>query len=252
MCTGCTGDEINLGDLEEFPENELSATVTIDERCGDPFLGEFLDGLGDVRSLDSDGILDSGLKEVEHIGPSLHDDDGLGVLHVGSGRTPVLSVGGDLLDLDTLPDAVHEVGTGTLGLLDELVEELLRTLHDLLPLGHTDILYSEDVDGGLARSDTVDCLESGSEDYGLHLVETGRHVDYSVRFSTFGCDLDLYPSDPTRFLEVPEVQLVSEETLGLTENSTNDIRLLNDSVCVDSCFNHVFCCIGIDVQSVPS
>ena len=171
MCTGCAGDEINFGDLEELPEDELPSPVTIHECGGDPLPGELLDGLGDVGTLDGDGVLDSRFQKVEDIGPALDDDDGLGIPDVGSCRAPVLSVRGDLLNLDALPDAVHEVEAGTLGLLDEVVEELLGTLDDLLPLGHTDILDSEDTDRCLAGADAVDGLQSGCEDDGLDLVE---------------------------------------------------------------------------------
>ena len=193
--TGCAGDEVDVGDLEELPEDELSSPVPVDEGGGDPLAGELLNGLGDVGPLYCDGVLDAGLQEVQDIGPALDDDDGLGVAHIGSGGAPVLAVGGDLLDLDALPDAVREIDAGSLGLLDELVEQLLGTLDNLLPLGDPDILDSEDVDGGLAGTDAVDGLESGREDDGLDLVEAGGHVDYTLGLPALRGYLDLDPAD---------------------------------------------------------
>ena len=87
MRTGCTGDEIDLCDLEEFPEDEFPSPVSIDERGGVPLPGQVLDGLGDVGSLHGDGVLDSGLQEVQNIGPALDDDNGLGIPDVGSAGT---------------------------------------------------------------------------------------------------------------------------------------------------------------------
>ena len=248
---GRTGDEVDLGDLEELPEDELPSPVTVDEGGGDPLAGKLLDRLGDVRALDGDGVLYAGLEEVEDIGPALDDDDGLGVLDVGSGGAPVLSVGGDLLDLDALPDAVGEVEAGSLGLPDELVEKFLGTLDDLLPLGHADVLDPQDVDGGLAGSDTVDGLQSGGEDDGLHLVQAGGHVDDTLGFPAFGGDLDLDPADPAGFLQVPEIEFVTEQTLGLTEDGADHIGLLDDSVGVDLRFNHVLRCVWIYIHEHP-
>ena len=245
------GDEVDLGDLEELPEDQLSAPVAVDEGGGDPLAGELLDGLGDAGPLDGDGVLDAGLEEVEDVGAALDDDDGLGVLHVGSGRAPVLAVGGDLLDLDALPDAVGEVDAGALGLLDELVEELLGTLDDLLPLGDPHVLDSQDVDGGLAGSDAVDGLEGGCEDDGLHLVQAGGHVDDPLGLAALGCDLDLDPADAAGFLKVPEVELVAEESLGLSEDRPDHVGFLDDAVGVDLRFHHILSCTWIDIHQHP-
>ena len=251
MGAGRACDEVDLGHLEELPEDELSSPVAVDEGGGDPLPGEVLDGLGDVRSLHGDSVLDASLEEVEDIGPALHDYDRLGVLDVRAGGAPVLAVGGYLLHLDALPDAVHEVVAGAFGLLYQVVEELLSALHDLLPLGHPHVLDSQDVDRGPAGSDAVDGLEGGSEDDGLDLVQARGHVDDSVGFPAFGYDLDLDPAYPSGFLQVPEVQLVSEEALRLAEDCPDHIGLLDDSVCVDSGSYHVFRRVWIDIHVGP-
>ena len=251
MGTRRAGDEIDFGDLEELPEDQLSSPVSVDESGSDPLLGELLDGLGDVGSLHRDRVLDSRFEKVEDIGPALDDDDGFGVLDVGSCGAPVLSVGGDLLHLDALPHAVHEVVAGTFRLLDEVVEELFGALDDLLPLGDPDVFDAEDVDGSFARSDAIDGLESGSEDDGLHLVEAGGHVDDAFRFSAFRDDLHLDPSDPAGFLKDPEVEIIAEEPFGLSEDCPYDVGILDNPVRVDLSSNHVLCRVWIDIHVDP-
>ena len=246
MCTGCPCDEVDVSHLEELPEDELSSPVTVYECGGDLLLGELLDGLGDVGSLDCDCVLDSCLEESDDIGPSLDDDDGLGVPDIGSCRAAVLSVGGDLIDLDALPEGLGDVGSGSLGLLHEVCEELLGPLDDEFPLGHTDILDTEDLDSCLAGTDTVDGLQCGSEDRGLDLIETGGNVDDTFGLSALGSDIDLDAADPSGLLEVPEVQVVTEQTLGLTEDGPDDVGLLDYSVGCELCFDKVFHCIRID------
>ncbi len=251
MGTGSTGDEIDVGHLEELPEDELSAPVSVDEGGCDPLPGEILDGLGDVGPFNGDGVLDAGLQKVEDIGPSLDDDDRFGIADVGPGRASVFTIGRDLLDLDALPYAVREVDTGSLGLLDELVEQLLGTFDDLLPLGYPYIFDSENMDGRLARTDAIDGLESGSEYDGLHLVEAGRHVDDTLGLSALGGYLDLNPSDASGFLQVSQIELVSEESLGLAEDRAHDIGLLYHTVGVDLGFYHIFGCTRIDIHQHP-
>ena len=177
---------------------------------------------------------------------ALDDDDGLGILHVGSGRAALLAVGGDLLHLHALPDVLGEVGAGSLGLLDEGAQELLRALDDLLPLGDADVLDSEDLDGCLAGSDTVDGLEGGGEYYSLHLVEAAGHVDDPLGLPSLGDDVHLYPSDPSGFLQVPQVEVVSEKSFRLAEDRSDDVGLVDDPVGVDLGLHHVFCCVRVN------
>ena len=238
--TGCAGNVVDVGGLEELPEDELSSPVAVHEGGGDPLLGEVLHGLGDVGSLDGDGVLDACPEEVEDIGPALDDDDRFGILHIGSGGAALLSVGGDLLDLQGFPDVLSEVGTASLGLVHEDAEELLGTLCNLLPLGDADILDADDFDGCLAGTDAVDGLEGGRDDSGLHLVERGGHVENTLGLSSLGDDLHLDPANPSGFLQVPEVEVVAEQTFGLSENGTHDIGFVHDSVCVYLCFNLIF------------
>ena len=238
--TGCACDVIDLSGLEELPEDELSSPVSVDEGGTYPLPGEVLDGLGDVGSLHRNGVLDACAEEVEDVGPALDDDDGLGGLHGGSCGEAFLSVGGDLLYLQGLPDVLRQVGTAALGLLHEDSEEFLRTLGDLLPLGDTYVLDADDLDRCLAGTDAVDGLEGRGDDCRLHLVEGRRHVDDTLGFSAFGDDLDFDPADPSGLLEVPQVEVVAEEAFGLSEDGSHDVGFVDDSVCVDLRFYLVF------------
>ena len=237
--TGSACDVIDISGLEELPEDELSSPVAVDEGGGDPLLGEVLDGLGDVGPLHGDGVLDACPEEVEDIGPALDDDDGFGILHGGTCGAAFLTVGGDLLHLEGLPDVLGEVGTASLGLLHEDSEEFLGTLGDLLPLGDADILDADDLDRGLAGTDAVDGLQGCGDDGGLDLVEGGGHVDDTLGLAALGYDLDFHPSDPAGFLEVPQVEVVAEQTFGLSENGTDDVGFVDDSVGVDLGFDLV-------------
>ncbi len=171
VCTGRTGDEIDLGCLEEFSENELSSSVTVCECGGDPLSGKVLDCLGDVGSLDSDTVLDTCPEQVENIRSALDNDNRFRILDSGSCGAPVLSVGGDLFDLDRLPDVLSKVRGCSFGLCDEFVEKLFCTLDDLLPLCDTDIFDTEHADGCFAGSDAVDGLECRCENDRLDLIE---------------------------------------------------------------------------------
>src|SRR4029077_9598599 len=115
----------------------------------------------------------------------------------------------------------------------------------LLALRDADVLDADDLDLGPARADPVDGLESAREDGGLDLVERGRDQDLAFALSLPGVDVDLDAADSTGLLKVAEVELVSEETLGLTEDGPDDVGFVDDTFGGDSGFDLVLGGAGI-------
>jgi len=150
----------------------------------------------------------------------------------------------DLFHLEGLAHGVGQVAAARLGGLHQLVQELLRPLDDLVPLCDPDILDLLDRDPGLARPDPVDGLERGREDCGLDLVEARRDVDDALGLPLLVSDLDLDPAYPATLLQVSQVQLVTEQSLCLSEDGSNDVRLLDYAVLESLAWIRYFVVLG--------
>lgn len=223
-------DEVDVHRLEHLAEDQLARAVAVGEDGDGLPAGEVLHGLRDARPLDGDAVLDPAPQEVQHVRAALDDDQRVGLVDVGAGGEVLGAVARDLLDLDGLADRLGEVEPHALRLLLEPGEDLLGALDDLLALRDADILDRDDLDLGAAGADPVDGLEAGGQDGGLDLVERGGDEDLALALALAGVDVHFDAADPSGLLEVAEVELVTEEPLGLAEDGADDVGLVDDAL----------------------
>src|SRR2546426_1087430 len=242
------GDEVHLGDLEEFPQDEVPAAVPVHEGRDDLLLRQLLDRLRDVRPLDRDRVLDPGPQEVQDVLASLDDDDRVAVRDVRPRGEPLRTVAHDLGDLDARADLVEEVRAARLRALEHRGEELAGPLHDFVPLRDPDVLDLVHADRGLARPDPVDRLQGRRHDRGLDLVEARRDQDEPLGASLLALYVDFDAPDPPGLLEVPEVELLAEQTFRLPEDRAYDVGLLDDALRLEAGRDQILRCAWIDVH----
>src|SRR2546426_942528 len=242
------GDEVHLGDLEEFPQDEVPAAVPVHEGRDDLLLRQLLDRLRDVRPLDRDRVLDPGPQEVQDVLASLDDDDRVAVRDVRPRGEPLRTVAHDLGDLDARADLVEEVRAARLRALEHRGEELAGPLHDFVPLRDPDVLDLVHPDRGLARPHPVDRLQGRRHDRGLDLVEARRDQDEPLGASLLALYVDFDAPDPPGLLEVPEVELLAEQTFRLPEDRAYDVGLLDDALRLEAGRDQILRCAWIDVH----
>jgi hypothetical protein len=235
---GGEGDVVHVPDLYEFAEDQLSAAVAVEEGRHVALLGERGDGVGDVRPLHGDGVLDAVAEQRQHVGAALDDDDGVGAVHVRTGREP--RVLGDILDADRLADLLEEFVGGHHAVVERLAEQLLGAVDDLAPLGGAHVLDGRHLDAGPAGADAGDRLEGGREDGRLDLVEAAGDGDLAEGLSVLAVYLHVDASDFRGLLEVAEVEVVTEQALGLPEDGADDVAPLDDAVGRDGRVDEVF------------
>src|SRR2546427_3559493 len=99
-----TGDEVDLGHLEKFLQNQVSAAVAIDEGGERSFFRELLNRLRDVRPFDREGILVPRSKQGQYVLPPFDDDDRVAIGNVRPGGKPL---GPERYDLRHLHALAH-------------------------------------------------------------------------------------------------------------------------------------------------
>src|SRR3989344_8131214 len=82
-------DKINVCDLEQLFQDEVSTSVPIHKNCHDFFLGKIDDSLGNAGAVHCNSILDTVLEKIHNIGSSFHQDAFVGVSNARPGRKPV-------------------------------------------------------------------------------------------------------------------------------------------------------------------
>ena len=151
------GDEVDIADLKQLPEDQLAAAVAVDEDGRRPLGRQVGDRRGHVGALDGDGVFDAVLQQLPHVGASLDDDDRIGALDARARRQP--RVLDEVLDANRLP----HVGDQLLRRDDRLVErrrqQLLRAVDDRPALGRPNVLDLGDLDVGPAGPDALDGLQ---------------------------------------------------------------------------------------------
>src|SRR3989454_2211119 len=243
-----TGDEVDLGHLEEFLQDQVSAAVAIDEGGERSFFRELLDRLRDVRPLDRDGILDPRPEEVQDVLAPFDDDDRVAVGDVRSGGKPLGPERHDLRHLHALAHLVEEVRPGGLRLLDHGREQGAGSLDDLVALRDAGVLDLVDLDRGLARADAVDRLEGRRQDRGLDLVQRGRDQDRAFAPAFLALDVDLDSADAAALLQVSQVQFLAEEPFRLAEHGPDDVGFLDDPFRLQAGLDEIFSRTRIDVH----
>src|SRR2546428_11202525 len=167
------GDEVDLGHLEQFLQDQVSAAVAIDEGGERSFFRELLNRLRDVRPFDGDGILDPRSKQVQDVLAPFDDDDRVAIGNVRPGGKPSGPERYDLRHLHALAHLVEEVRPGGLRLLDHGREQGAGSLDDFVALRPAGVLDLVDLDRGLAWADPVDRLEGRRQDRGPTRVQRG-------------------------------------------------------------------------------
>ena len=102
------------------------------------------------------------------------------------------------------------------------------------------VLYSLYTDYCLARPYPVDRLKRSPDYSGADLVDGRSHGDFTLDSSLVVVQIHIDVSDASGTLQFAQLQILSEQTLGLPKDRSDDILASDCAVRLDSRVNHVF------------